>query len=63
MDAAGGGPGDYRYLGTIGLFDTVYLPLHPDVNEIWFALGEAFGGWGIMAQFDDLQGIVIRDNL
>jgi hypothetical protein len=48
---------DYRYLGTIGLFDKVHLPLKEGDNEIWFALSEAFGGWGIQAQFDDLDGI------
>ena len=51
---------DYRYLGTIGLFDKVYLPLKSGDNEIWFAVTEAFGGWGIQAQFDDLDGITIN---
>jgi len=51
---------DYRYLGTIGLFDKVYLPLEAGENEIWFAVTEAFGGWGIMAQFDDLEGIKVQ---
>ncbi|NNG16673.1 MAG: hypothetical protein HKM89_09340 [Gemmatimonadales bacterium] len=41
---------DYRYLGTIGLFDELYLPLEPGRNEVWFAVTEGFGGWGIMAQ-------------
>jgi hypothetical protein len=50
---------DYRYLGTIGFFDKVYLPLKSGDNEIWFAVTEAFGGWGIQAQFDDLDGISI----
>jgi hypothetical protein len=50
---------DYRYLGTIGLFDAVYLPLKAGDNEVWFAVSEAFGGWGIVAQFDDLDGISI----
>jgi hypothetical protein len=50
---------DYRYLGTIGLFDEVYLPLKAGDNEVWFAVSEAFGGWGIIAQFDDLQGISV----
>jgi len=53
---------DYRYLGTIGLFDKVYLPLEAGENEIWFAVTEAFGGWGIQAQFDDLQGIELRQH-
>jgi len=41
---------DYRYLGTIGLFDSVVLPLEAGENEVWIAVSEAFGGWGIMAQ-------------
>jgi hypothetical protein len=48
---------DYRYLGTIGLFDKVYLPLDSGENEVWFAVTESFGGWGIQARFDDLKGI------
>ena len=51
---------DYRYLGTMGLFDKIYLPLEAGENEVWFAVSEAFGGWGILAQFDDLQGLSIR---
>ena len=54
---------DYRYLGTIGLFDKVYLPLEAGENEIWFAVTESFGGWGIQAQFDDLDGIVVQEHL
>jgi len=50
---------DYRYLGTIGLFDKVYLPLKAGQNELWFAVSEAFGGWGIQARFDDIEGIKI----
>jgi hypothetical protein len=50
---------DYRFLGTIGLFDTVYLPLEDDRNEVWFAVTEAFGGWGIQARFADLDGIAL----
>ena len=52
---------DYRYLGTIGLFDTVNLPLEAGRNEIWIAVTESFGGWGIKAQFDDLDGIVVEE--
>jgi len=44
---------DYRYLGTIGLFDRVTLPLRAGENEIWIAVSEAFGGWGIMATIKD----------
>ncbi|MEO2023433.1 MAG: family 16 glycoside hydrolase, partial [Pirellulaceae bacterium] len=46
---------DYRYLGTIGLFDSVALPLKAGENEIWIAVSEAFGGWGIMASISELD--------
>lgn len=52
---------DYRYLGTIGLFDEVYLHLKKGDNEILFAVAENFGGWGILAAFDDLNEIKIID--
>ena len=44
---------DYRYLGTIGLFDRVALPLQAGENEVWIAVSEAFGGWGVMATIRD----------
>jgi glyoxylase-like metal-dependent hydrolase (beta-lactamase superfamily II) len=44
---------DYRYLGTIGLFDTIVLPLQEGENELCIAVTEAFGGWGVMARLDD----------
>jgi glyoxylase-like metal-dependent hydrolase (beta-lactamase superfamily II) len=46
---------DYRYLGTIGLFDRVVLPLKAGDNEIWIAVSESFGGWGIMARIRDIS--------
>ena len=48
---------DYRYLGTIGLFDTVVLPLEEGENEVLIAVTEAFGGWGVMAELEDLDGV------
>jgi hypothetical protein len=48
---------DYRYLGTIGLFDRVVLPLQAGENEIWIAVSEAFGGWGIMATITELDRV------
>jgi glyoxylase-like metal-dependent hydrolase (beta-lactamase superfamily II) len=44
---------DYRYLGTIGLFDSVLLPLEAGDNELCIAITEAFGGWGVMARITD----------
>jgi glyoxylase-like metal-dependent hydrolase (beta-lactamase superfamily II) len=51
---------DYRYLGTIGLFDSVVLPLREGDNEILIAVTEAFGGWGVMAVLDSLDGVTIK---
>lgn len=51
---------DYRFLGTTGLFDELYLPLKQGDNELWIAVTENFGGWGIRAAFDDMSGIRIK---
>jgi hypothetical protein len=37
---------DYRFLGSIGWYDSVYLPLVEGRNELVMAVSEAFGGWG-----------------
>lgn len=51
---------DYRFLGTIGYFDEVYLPLKKGKNELWIAVSETFGGWGLKGRFDDMNGIKIQ---
>ncbi len=51
---------DYRYLGTIGLFDDVYLPLEAGRNEIYFSVKESFGGWGFMGRFENMDGISVE---
>lgn len=48
---------DYRFLGSIGLWDTLYLPLLAGDNELVMAVSETFGGWGVMARFPDPTGI------
>lgn len=48
---------DYRYLGTIGLFDTLALKLKGGDNELWIAVSEDFGGWGIMGRITDFEGV------
>lgn len=40
---------DHRFLGTVGLFDEVILPLRAGENEVWMAVSEDFGGWGVIA--------------
>ena len=51
---------DYRFLGTIGYFDKLFLPLKKGVNELWFVVSENFGGWGVKAKFDNMKGITLK---
>jgi sugar lactone lactonase YvrE len=41
---------DTSFLGVVGPFDAVSLPLRKGDNEVLFAIGEASGGWGLMLQ-------------
>jgi hypothetical protein len=41
---------DYRFLGSIGYWYELQLPLEPGANELVFAVSESFGGWGLMAR-------------
>jgi hypothetical protein len=52
---------DYRYLGTIGYFDAITVPLKKGRNDLVFAVSESFGGWGVQARFNNLDGINILD--
>ena len=52
---------DYRYLGTIGFFDELYLPLEKGKNELWLAVSESFGGWGLQGRLADDEGVRIDD--
>lgn len=51
---------DYRYLGTVGLFDAVYLDLKKGENELLMAVSEDFGGWLITGRFKDMKGLKIK---
>ncbi|MCZ6899504.1 MAG: DUF1080 domain-containing protein [Bacteroidetes bacterium] len=51
---------DYRFLGTMGYYDDVYLPLNQGDNEVWLAISENFGGWALMAMFDNMDGISLK---
>lgn len=51
---------DYRFLGTIGYYDDVYLTLNKGDNDLWMAISETFGGWGAQGKFDDLNGIEVK---
>jgi hypothetical protein len=51
---------DYRFLGTIGFFDVLVLPLKKGENELWFVVSENFGGWGVKAKFDNMDKISLK---
>lgn len=51
---------DYRYLGTIGYFDKLFLHLHKGMNELWFVVIEDFGGWGLKVKFDNMDNISLK---
>jgi hypothetical protein len=56
------GSRDYRFLGSIGYFDALYLPLVRGENELVLAVSEDNrGGWGVQARFADPEGIVFKD--
>ena len=46
---------DYRFLGTIGYYDTLYLPLREGKNELWIAISEDFGGWAVQGKWGSLE--------
>lgn len=50
---------DYRFLGSIGWWDTVLLQLDPGENELVVAVSETFGGWGVQARIDEADGLRI----
>jgi len=60
--------GDQRYIfnfprqeGLIHLDQaSVYLPLEKGDNEVRLVVSEVFGGWGLMAQFEDPTGLAIE---
>lgn len=51
---------DYRFLGTIGYFDSVYLDLKNGKNEVVVMVAENFGGWGFKARLENMNGIKIN---
>ncbi|MEQ1863139.1 MAG: hypothetical protein ABL996_00640 [Micropepsaceae bacterium] len=57
---------DYRFLGTVGLYDTLFLPLRRGDNDIVFAISEGGGGnavggggWAAIAAFPDMTGLTL----
>jgi hypothetical protein len=56
----GFGTHDPEFLGIVGLFDELDLPLKRGPNELWFVVSETFGGWAITADLPDRDGIAVR---
>lgn len=48
---------DYRFLGTVGFFDSVGLDLKKGENELMVAVSETFGGWAFAGAMEDQGGI------
>lgn len=50
-----------RYLGIMTVEnDALYLPLRAGENELVIAVTEAFGGWGVVGRFEDMDGITVE---
>jgi len=55
---------DYRFLGTVGYYDTVYLSLKEGENELMIAITENVvdkTGWAVQGRFTDKTGITIAE--
>jgi hypothetical protein len=49
-----------RYLGIMTVDnDALYLPLERGDNELMIAVAETFGGWGLTARLEKLDGIEV----
>lgn len=51
---------DYRFLGTVGLWDTVVLPLQKGENTLAIAVTESVSnktGWAVMGRFEQSNGL------
>jgi hypothetical protein len=58
---------DYRFLGTVGWYDRLQLPLRRGANEIVFVVSEGGegrigGGWAAAAAFPDMTGLRIGED-
>jgi len=51
---------DYRFLGTVGFFDSVGLDLKRGDNEVIIAVSETFGGWAWAGAMADQSGAEIK---
>ena len=49
-----------HFLGTIGLFDELFLNLKQGQNDLRIAVTEDFGGWGLLGQLDRMNSAARR---
>jgi hypothetical protein len=54
---------DYRFLGSIGYFDALWLPLSQGENVLLLAISEdaVQGGWGVQAKLERLAELAFED--
>lgn len=52
---------DYRFLGTVGFFDSAGLDLERGDNDLMIAISETFGGWAWAGAIEDQSGITIEN--
>jgi len=50
---------DPRFLGTVGLYDTLVLALEKGANTLIVAVSEGSGGWAISGAFDASPGVAV----
>ncbi|WP_375205221.1 hypothetical protein [Hyphococcus sp.] len=52
---------DYRFLGTVGFFDSVGLDLKEGENVLMVAVSETFGGWAFAGAMEDQSGVTLTE--
>jgi hypothetical protein len=50
---------DPRFLGTVGLYDTIVLPLDKGTNTLVVTISEGSGGWAVTGAFDPTPGVTV----
>ncbi|MGB7318115.1 MAG: hypothetical protein WBC85_09140, partial [Planktotalea sp.] len=54
---------DYRFLGTVGYWDSVYLPLSAGENTLTLAITEDAAdktGWAVQGRLPDMAGLAVK---
>lgn len=51
-----------NFMGSLGLFDEIYLPLKAGDNELWVAVTGMSASWGLQAQLEDLNGVHLSNS-